>query len=136
VVKSGDIITSTVRPIRRLSALVRDDQDGCVCSSGFAVLTPKAGGDGIEPEVLLTYLRLPVICEILDLYTTASMYPAIPVDRLLRIPIPIPNKAARKQIVAKVQEARAARREAGRLLQQAKATLEHMIAGEAGWNKK
>jgi hypothetical protein len=62
-VKPGDIITSTVRPIRRLSALVRDDQDGCVCSSGFAVLTPKAGADGIEPEVLLTYLRLAVICD-------------------------------------------------------------------------
>lgn len=101
VVKAGDIITSTVRPIRRLSAVVRDDQDGCVCSSGFAVLTPKAGADGLDPEVLLTYLRLPLICEILDLHTTASMYPAIPVHRLMHIPTMIPDKTARRQIVAK-----------------------------------
>jgi restriction endonuclease S subunit len=85
IVESGDVITSTVRPIRRLSALITDEQNGVVCSSGFAALRAKVAS--IEPEVLLTYLRLPIICEILDLHTTASMYPAISVDRLLRIPI-------------------------------------------------
>ena len=127
LVKPGDIITSTVRPIRRLSAMIREDQDGCVCSSGFAVLTPKSGIDGIEPEVLMTYLRLPVICEILDLHTTASMYPAIPLDRLLNIPIIVPDKPVRRQIVEKVHEAIAATRDGVRLLEQAKKTVEDMI---------
>jgi hypothetical protein len=49
-VRSGDVITSTVRPIRRLSALIAPDQDGAVCSSGFVVLQPQ----GISSEVLLT----------------------------------------------------------------------------------
>ena len=129
IVKPGDIITSTVRPIRRLSALVRDDQDGCVCSSGFAAMTPKPGADGIEPEVLLTYLRLPIICEILDLHCTASMYPAIPEDRLMRIPIIVPDTKTRKAVVAKVQEAMTARAEAARLLEQAKKTVEDLIGG-------
>ena len=128
IVKPGDIITSTVRPIRRLSAIVRDDQDGCVCSSGFACLTPKPGADGIEPEVLLTYLRLPIICEILDLHCTASMYPAIPEDRLMRIPIVVPDTKTRKAVVAKVQEAITARAEAAQLLEEAKQTVERMIA--------
>ncbi len=136
IVKPGDIITSTVRPVRRLSAMIHNDQDGCVCSSGFAVLTPRAGSDGIEPEVLLTYLRLPVICEILDLYTTASMYPAIAVDRLMRIPIVVPDKAARKQIVALVREAMSARREAARLLDKAKKTVEGMVSGGFGGKGK
>lgn len=130
IVKAGDVITSTVRPIRRLSALIRKDQDGCICSSGFVVLTPRAGA--IEPEVLLTYLRLPVICEILDLHTTASMYPAIPVDRLMRVPIMIPDKTVRKQIVAKVQEGITARRASARLLEEAKKTVEGMIARDFG----
>ena len=39
-VRKGDVITSTVRPIRRLSALIHSKQDGFVCSSGFAVLNP------------------------------------------------------------------------------------------------
>lgn len=132
IVKPGDVITSTVRPIRRLSALVRDDQEGCVCSSGFAALTPRPGPDGIEPEVLLTYLRLPIICEILDLHTTASMYPAIPVDRLMRIPILVPDTTARKAVAAKVQEAMTARRSAAQLLEQAKVMVEDLIGDGSG----
>ncbi|NOS99824.1 MAG: hypothetical protein HOP29_04275 [Phycisphaerales bacterium] len=127
IVKPGDVMTSTVRPIRRLSALVRDDQDGCVCSSGFAVLSPASGADGIEPEVLLTYLRLPIICEILDLHCTASMYPAIPENRLMRIPIIVPDTKTRKAVVANVREAMTARSEAARLLEQAKKTVEDLI---------
>jgi type I restriction enzyme, S subunit len=41
-VRAGDVITSTVRPIRRLSALVAPEQDGAVCSSGFVVRTRAA----------------------------------------------------------------------------------------------
>ena len=136
VVKPGDIITSTVRPIRRLSALIREDQDGCVCSSGFAVLTPRQGVDGVEPEVLLTYMRLPVICEVLDLHTTASMYPAIAVQRLMQIPVMIPDKTRREQIVAKVQEGMSLHRESVRLLTQAKKMLEDMVEGEKGVGRK
>ena len=128
IVQPGDIITSTVRPIRRLSAMIQDDQDGCVCSSGFAVLAPRDGEGGIEPAVLLTYLRLPLVCEILDLYTTASMYPAIPTDRLLNIPVALPNKRTRNRVAAYVHDAIAARQEATRLLEKSKRSVEEMIA--------
>jgi len=131
VVKPGDIITSTVRPIRRLSALIRPDQDGCVCSSGFAVLNPEAGKIDIEPEVLLTYLRLPVVCAVLDLNTTASMYPAIPVDRLLKIPFVVPDATIRTKVVAHVRAALAARRDAARLIEHAKKAIETSIIAKA-----
>ncbi len=122
-VRANDVITSTVRPIRRLSALIEPQQDGFVCSSGFAVLQPK----DIEPEVLLVYLRLPVVCEILDLYTTASMYPAISTTNLLNIPITLPSGKARRQIVRKVTAARRARQEAKALLDEAKSRVEQLI---------
>ncbi|MGH8427175.1 MAG: restriction endonuclease subunit S [Gammaproteobacteria bacterium] len=128
IVKPGDVITSTVRPIRRLSAVVRDDQDGCVCSSGFAVLSPKSGPDGIEPEVLLTYLRLPIVCELLDLHTTATMYPAIPTDRLMRFPIVVPDQVTRAAVVQKVNATIAARRRATELLEKTKQMVEDLIA--------
>ncbi len=51
IVEPNDIITSTVRPIRRLSAMISAQQAGYVCSSGFAVLEPKLGSSGIEPEL-------------------------------------------------------------------------------------
>ncbi len=122
-VRGGDIITSTVRPIRRLSAIIGPDQHGHVCSSGFVVLEPKA----IAPEVLLTYLRLPVICELMDLHTSASLYPAISERDLLKLPIPrIPDKAA-QTIITHIRQAHAARQEAQALLTKAKRAVEVAI---------
>ncbi len=123
VVRGNDVITSTVRPIRRLSAFIEPEQDGFVCSSGFAVLQPRA----IEPEVLLVFLRLPIICEILDLKTSASMYPAISTVDLLRMPIALPPVEARQQIVQLITDARWARQKAKQLLEEAKRTVEDMI---------
>ncbi len=123
IVKPDDVITSTVRPIRRLSALIEREQNGYVCSSGFAVLQPTK----VEPEVLLVYLRLPVVCEILDLHTTASMYPAISTEDLLKIPITLPEPKTRKQISEKVQSSRKAREQSKKLLEIAKTGVEKAI---------
>jgi hypothetical protein len=128
IVQPGDVITTTVRPIRRVSAIIADDQAGYVCSSGFAVLMPT----GIEPELLLAYLRLPLVCELLDLHTTASMYPAISTADLMKIPVSLPDKATRAKIVAKVKESFAARREARQLLGEAKALVENAILSADG----
>ncbi len=125
IVKTGDVITSTVRPIRRLSALIYPEQDGYVCTSGCVVLKPTV----IEPEVLLIYLRLPIICEILDLHTSASMYPAISAEDLLTIPIPIPSKGTRTKIVELLGASYRTRQEAARLLAEAKTRVETWIMG-------
>ncbi len=126
IVHKGDVITSTVRPIRRLSAMIETEQEGFVCSSGFVVLQPKT----IPPELLLTYLRIPVVCEILDLYTTASMYPAISTADLLNIPVTLPtDKKIVGEIVGKIQQSHQARHEAKRLLAEAKSEVERLIEG-------
>jgi type I restriction enzyme M protein len=123
IVKPNDVITSTVRPIRRLSALIESEQNNYICSSGFAVLKPTQ----IEPEVLLVYLRSPIVCEILDLHTTASMYPAISTEDLLNIPITLPEKTTRQKIAEKVRESRKAREQSKQLLEIAKTGVERAI---------
>jgi type I restriction enzyme M protein len=123
IVKTNDVITSTVRPIRRLSALIEPEQNSHVCSSGFAVLKPTQ----VEPEVLLVYLRSPIVCEILDLHTTASMYPAISTEDLLHIPITLPEKKTRQKITEKVRESRKAREQSKQLLEIAKTGVERAI---------
>lgn len=122
-VRSGDVITSTVRPIRRLSALINPDQDGAVCSSGFVVLEPR----GVSSEVLLTYLRLPVVCELMDLHTSATMYPAISEADLLSLPIPAIAPPVQQQIQADVRQAAQARQRATQLLNAAKHAVEIAI---------
>lgn len=128
-VHQGDIITSTVRPIRRLSAIIAHDQHGHVCSSGFVVLNPT----GIASEVLLTYLRLPIVCELMDLHTSASLYPAISERDILKLPIPkIPDKAA-KEAITQIRQAHQSRQEAQALLAKAKRAVE--VAIEEGEEK-
>ncbi|HRN36829.1 MAG TPA: hypothetical protein PLL18_07950, partial [Flavobacteriales bacterium] len=122
-VHGGDIITSTVRPARRLSALIAPEQSGDVCSSGFVVLEPKH----IAPEVLLTYLRLPPVCELLDLHTSASLYPTISEQDLLNIPFPNIDAPTAVKVAEAVRAAQAMRQQAAQLLEAAKRAVEIAI---------
>lgn len=122
-VRAGDVITSTVRPIRRLSALIAKGQDGNVCSSGFAVLNPQK----ISSEVLLTYLRLPLFCELMDLHTSATMYPAISETDLLSLPIPAIDAKTQLAIQQAVREAAASKQRASNLLEATKRAVEIAI---------
>jgi hypothetical protein len=125
-VRTGDILTSTVRPVRRLSAIIKPEQNGFVCSSGFAVLKPVS----IAPEVLLVYLRLPPIAQLMDLHTTASLYPAISVPDILALPFARPSETTEKLIVEAIHNAHGAKQKAGELLDRAKRAVE--IAIETG----
>lgn len=49
IVSSGDVIVSTVRTYLKAAASIGPDHDGNVCSTGFAVLTPRPG---ISPRYL------------------------------------------------------------------------------------
>ena len=119
-VHAGDVIASTVRPIRRLTALIEDHQDGYICSSGFVVLEPK----GVRPKVLLTYLRLPLVCELMNLHTSASMYPAISEKDLLALPFAPPDRSTEMAICDFVTNARMAQVRADQYLQAAKHAVE------------
>ncbi len=119
IVRAGDVITSMVRPIRRLTALIDDEQDGCICSSGFVVLKPTQ----ISPELLFAYLRHPDVCQVMNMYTTASMYPAISAEDILNLPIVLPSNLVAENIQRYIVEARKKRRDAE--VQIAKASYEY-----------
>jgi hypothetical protein len=123
IVRSNDIVTSTVRPIRRLSAQITPSQDGFVCSSGFVVLIPS----DVQAELLLTFLRLPIICELMDLFSSASMYPAVSETDILGLPFPVIDHKSEMAVVGAVRRARAARARANELLDAAKRTVELAI---------
>jgi restriction endonuclease S subunit len=120
VVRPGDVITSLVRPIRRLTALITEEQSGFVCSSGFGVLRPLE----LPGEVLLTFLRLPLIAELLDLFTTASMYPAISVTNLMEIPFSRPSTSVVERVEELIRDARKAHREFTKLVSRSGQLLE------------
>lgn len=123
VLAAGDVVTSSVRPIRRLTGLLGPAQGGTVGTSGFIALRPTA----VAPEVLTVYLRLPLICEILDLYTTATMYPTVTEADVLGLPFPQLSAAVQAEIVRLVQAGFAARQRATELLDEAKRRVEEFI---------
>jgi restriction endonuclease S subunit len=122
-VHKGDVITSLVRPIRRLSAIITPDQDSFICSSGFAVLRPIS----VSSELLLTYLRLPLLCELMDLHTSASMYPAISERDLLNIPFRHVDSNYENNIAQCIQQSHDSLREANLHLERAKRAVEIAI---------
>jgi hypothetical protein len=123
LVEKDDVVTSTVRPIRGLTAIIQESQHGAVASSGFAVLKP----DKISPELLMTYLKLPVICELMDLHTSASMYPSISVEDILASPFKHPGSQTEEKIIRQVRESRTARQKSKLLLERAKRAVEMAI---------
>lgn len=122
-VKAGDVITSTVRPIRSLSAIISNEQEDFICSSGFVVLNPTE----VASEVLLTYLKLPLVCELMDLYTSASLYPAISESDLLGLPFPKVDQKVQQEIIQKIQKSREQKQYSIKLLEAAKRAVEIAI---------
>ena len=56
VVRSGDIIVSTVRPTRGATAIIPDEMDDYICSTGFTIVRAKQ--KKVLPEYLHIALRL------------------------------------------------------------------------------
>ncbi|MFQ5879337.1 MAG: restriction endonuclease subunit S, partial [Dehalococcoidia bacterium] len=130
VVRKGDVIVSTVRPIRNAVALISEDEDGFVCSSGFAVLKAEA----VAAELLFAFLKTKAIAELLDRQTKATMYPAVTWQDVLNIPILKPDEGLEQfvqEIAVLVQQSYQASRMARALLEEAKAKVEALIEGAA-----
>ena len=88
VVHAGDILFSTVRPERRTVARVTEEQEGAICTTGFAVLRPK----GIDSLVLAQILRTDFVCQQVLRNNIGIAYPAIDESCLLDILLPIAKK--------------------------------------------
>jgi type I restriction enzyme S subunit len=57
VIRGGDVLVSTVRPELNAVALVPNDLNGAICSTGFCVLRAKQ--HILEPEYLFAWVRHP-----------------------------------------------------------------------------
>lgn len=125
VVRAGDVISSLVRPIRGLTALVQIEQNRFVCSSGFVVLESR----GVFPELLVTYLRLKPIRELLDLYTTATMYPALTPEVFMAFPMPVIDKSIALTVVEAFRAALIASQDSRRMLDAAMIAVDVAIEG-------
>lgn len=102
----------------------------CLVRGKSIKLTPEEAVRQLYVMVLrddLGYLRLPPVCALMDLHTSASLYPAISETDLLALPIPKIPAATQRAIEKSALAARQARQRATQLLDTAKRAVEIAI---------
>ncbi|WP_426135068.1 restriction endonuclease subunit S [Pseudomonas sp. PWP3-1b2] len=113
IVKTGDILVSTVRPNLNGVAIVPTELDGATASTGYTVLRPRS--NRVDSSYLFHWVKHPkFVGEMVRLATGAS-YPAVS-DKIVRAAmIPLPPLPEQRRIAAILDRAdalRAKRREA------------------------
>ena len=97
--QKGDIITaisgaSTGTP-RHATALITEDEEGAICSNGFAVFRNIHGVDSL---FLLAYMRTEYFLRQVRRLMTGHAIPAISVEDLAKVLVPIPHIQSQKKI--------------------------------------
>jgi type I restriction enzyme M protein len=112
-VRSGDIITAisgaSTGTSRHATALITEDEDGSICSNGFAVLRNI---HGIKLLFLLAYMRTEYYLRQVRRLMTGHAIPAISVEDLARVLVPIPPIEIQKKISDEIAAILAMRKEA------------------------
>ena len=123
IVKSGQIIVSSVEGSLQSCALITDEYDGALCSNGFYVLD----SDKINSETLLVLFKSEPIQALMKQRCSGTILAAISKDELLSMPLPVVDENIQKEIAAKVQESFALRKQSKQLLEYAKQAVEMAI---------
>jgi type I restriction enzyme M protein len=97
--QKNDIITAisgaSTGTTRHATALITDDEEGAICSNGFAVLRTIRG---IDPFFLLAYMRTEFFLRQVRRLMTGHAIPAISVEDLSKVLVPIPDIESQKKI--------------------------------------
>lgn len=102
LVKNGYVLISTTRPTRKAIAIVPEELDGQICSTGFAVTECNPE---LLNEFLFYFLRTDIAKLQFERFCTGSGYPAINQDvDLPKLKIPLPPAKEQEQIINKLKE--------------------------------
>ena len=123
IVKAGQIIVSSVEGSLQSCALITNEYDGALCSTGFYVLD----SDYINSETLLVLFKSEPIQALMKQRCSGTILTAISKDELLSMPLPMIDEGIQKEIAAKVQESFALRKQSKQLLEYAKQAVEMAI---------
>jgi len=101
VVQAGDTIISTVRTYLKAVYYVDGDPDALVCSTGFAVLTPR---QGTHPKFVSYLVQSDSFANCVSAESVGTAYPAITEGQLGRFYVAIPPLAEQAAIVQYLDE--------------------------------
>jgi len=96
VIRTGDVLVSTVRPNLNAVALVPPDLDGQIASTGFCVLRATSR---VLPEYLFFFARSRRFIDGLTKLVAGAMYPAVSDGQVLAQALPLPSIDDQREIV-------------------------------------
>ncbi|OGL39250.1 MAG: hypothetical protein A2043_02005 [Candidatus Schekmanbacteria bacterium GWA2_38_9] len=123
VLKTNDVIVSSVEGSLEKVALANKEQDGFLASTGFF----QFRGKEILPEVLLVLAKSLVLQMQLEKQCAGTILTAVPKEAIKNVFIPILPKSIQQKIADLVRQSHEARRKAKELLEEAKRKVEEMI---------
>ena len=123
LVHQGDVIVSSIEGSMESCALVTEEYDAALCSTGFYVLRSSK----LNPETLLTLFKSLPIQQLMKKGCSGTILTAISKPELEKLPIPIIRQEVQEEIAHHVQRSFVLRKEAMQLLENAKRTVETVI---------
>lgn len=103
LVRTGDVLVSTVRPNLNAVAEVPQALDGAIASTGFAVLRPRAAQ--LHPRYLYHWVRSREFVAAMVGRATGASYPAVS-DRIVKSSeLPLPPMEEQRRIAAMLDQA-------------------------------
>lgn len=102
IICASDVLVSTVRPNLNAMALVPDELDGEVASTGFAVL--RANPKLLNPKFLFYWVQHREFIDFLVAKATGASYPAVTDSVVKRAPLPLPTPKEQSRIVELLDE--------------------------------
>lgn len=131
IVHGGDIIVSTTRPHRGAIAQIRNEHDGDIASTGFAVLRDIK--QDCLPAFLLEAISTSLVLRQFLQRSSGGNYPAITPDEIDKTLIPLPALKFQGRLVAEIQAAREARTERLQRADQLLASLDSYLLDILGF---
>lgn len=122
-VEAGQVIISSIEGSLQSCALITDEFNGALCSTGFYILTSES----LNPETLLVLFKSEPIQMLMRQRFSGTILTAISKDELLSMPLPKIDDEVQEVIAEKVQESFSLRRQSKQLLENAKHAVEVAI---------
>jgi type I restriction enzyme S subunit len=101
IIKANDVLVATTRPNLNAVALVPEELDSEVCSTGFSVLRPT---QLIDPSFLFAFVQTRYFIETVSGAVKGMLYPAVTDKQVRNVYLPLPALADQRRIARRIQE--------------------------------